>query len=251
MDLATIIGLLGAFGFVIWAILLHGELGMYYDITAVMIVFGGSTFAVLMKFSMTQFLGAMKVAGRAFSYKLPRAEDLIEEIVQLADASRRGGLLSLEGKEVSNDFLAKGIQLLVDGHDGDVVHDVLSKELHETEARHEWGAKIFDAWGELGPASGMIGTLIGLVAMMGNMEDPKTIGPAMAVALLATLYGAVLANMIALPIAGKLKLRRAEEARIKSMVIDALVAIQGGQNPRVVSSMLQSYLPPSKRSGES
>ncbi len=139
------------------------------------------------------------------------------------------------------------MQLLVDGHDVEMVRTLLSKELRQTIERHEWGAKIFKALGDVGPAMGMIGTLVGLVAMLGNMDDPKKIGPAMGVALLTTLYGAVLANMIALPIADKLALRRVEEGRVKSMIIDALLAIQAGQNPRVVRSMLMTYLPDSKR----
>ncbi len=210
-------------------------------------MFVGSLFVVLMKFSLGQFLGAIKVAIKAFSFKLPAPELIIEEVVDLADAARKGGLLSLEGKEVSSNFLQKGIQLLVDGHDPDVVRQLLGKDMRQSMERHEWGAKIFPAMGDVGPAMGMIGTLVGLVAMLSNMDDPKSIGPAMAVALLTTLYGAMFANMIALPVADKLSLRRTEEGRVKAMCIDALIAIQGGQNPRVIDSMLKAYLPEGKR----
>lgn len=247
MDLATTVGIVGAFAVIIYAMILSGGIMIYYDLPSMLIVFGGSIFVVLMKFTIGQFLGAVKVAAKAFSSKLPRPEALIEEVVGLADAARKGGLLSLEGKEVSSDFLGSGIQLLVDGHDADVIRSVMSKDLKQMVERHEWGAKIFTAIGDVGPAMGMIGTLVGLVAMLGNMDDPKAIGPAMAVALLTTLYGAMLANMFALPVADKLSLRRVEETRVKSLIIDALLAIQAGQNPRVIESMLKAYLPPKER----
>lgn len=247
MDLATLVGLIGAFSIVISAMVLGGSAGMFVNVPSLLIVLVGTLFVVLMKFSIGQFVGAVKVAVKAFSFKLAKPESIIEEVVELADAARKGGLLSLEGKEVSSNFLAKGIQLLVDGHDADVVRTLLMKDLHQTIQRHEWGAKIFAAMGDVGPAMGMIGTLIGLVAMLANMDDPKSIGPAMSVALLTTPYGAMFANMFALPIADKLALRRDEEGRVKSMIIDALMAIQGGQNPRVIDSMLKAYLPESQR----
>ena len=247
MDLTTLVGLIGAFSIVISEMVLGGSAGMFVNVPSLLIILVGTLFVVLMKFSIGQFVGAVKVAVKAFSFKLAKPESIIEEVVELADAARKGGLLSLEGKEVSSNFLAKGIQLLVDGHDADVVRTLLMKDLHQTIQRHEWGAKIFATMGDVGPAMGMIGTLIGLVAMLANMDDPKSIGPAMSVALLTTLYGAMFANMFALPITDKLALRRDEEGRVKSMIIDALMAIQGGQNPRVIDSMLKAYLPESQR----
>ncbi len=192
----------------------------------------------------------MKVALKAFSFQRIKPSELIDEVVQIAESARKGGLLSLEGNVYSNEFLGKGVALLVDGHDATTLRALLSKELHQTLERHEWGAKIFRALGDVAPAMGMIGTLVGLIAMLGNMDDPKKIGPAMGVALLTTLYGAVLANMVALPIADKLTLRRVEEGRVKAMIIDALVAIQAGQNPRMIRSMLLAYLPESQRGVE-
>ncbi|NKC00206.1 MAG: flagellar motor protein PomA [Pseudomonadales bacterium] len=247
MDLATLIGILGAFGIVIYAMLSGGSLDMFVNAPSLMIVLIGSLFVVLMKFNLGQFIGALKVAVKAFSFKLTDPEVLIEEVVELADEARKGGLLSLEGKETSSKFLSQGIQLLVDGHDADVVKTLLWKDLKQTQERHEWGAKIFTALGDVAPAMGMIGTLVGLVAMLSNMDDPKSIGPAMAVALLTTLYGAMFANMVALPVADKLTLRRTEEGRVKTMAIDALLAIQAGQNPRIIDSMLKAYLPESQR----
>ena len=247
MDLATLVGMLGALALIVVAMLMSGELGMFVNGPSLVIVVGGSIFAVMSQFTLSQFLGAFKVAGKSFKTKVPDIYELIEEIVGLADEARKGGLLSLEGKEVSSDFLQGGIQLLVDGHDPDVVKTMLTKDKNKAVDRHDLGAKIFSALADIAPAMGMIGTLIGLVAMLANMDDPKSIGPAMAVALLTTLYGAIIANAICMPISDKLKLRAAEEAMIKSLVIDALLAIQGGQNPRVIDSMLRNYLPEGKR----
>lgn len=247
MDLATLVGIVGSIALIMIAMIMSGELGMFVDGPSIVIVVGGSLFAVMAKFGLGQFLSAGKVAAKSFVVKNPDPSDLIAEVVTLADEARKGGLLSLEGKEVSNDFLKRGIQLLVDGHDPDVVKALLAKDRNQTVERHARGASLFGAIAEVAPAMGMIGTLVGLVAMLANMDDPKAIGPAMAVALLTTLYGAVIANCIAGPIADKLKLRAAEEALIKSLVIDALLAIQNGQNPRIIDSMLRNYLPESKR----
>lgn len=247
MDLATLIGILGAFSIVLSAMILGGSALIFVNVPSILIVIGGSTFVVLMKFTLGQFLSALTVAGKSFKFKSEEPLELIEQVTELADAARKGGLLSLEGKEVGNDFLQKGITLLVDGHDPEVVRSVLNKDMKQGISRHEWGAKIFSAIGDVGPAMGMIGTLIGLVQMLSAMDDPKSIGPAMAVALLTTLYGAMLATMVALPISDKLSLRAEEESRIQSMIIDAITAIQSGQNPRVIQSMLQTYLPESKR----
>ena len=247
MDLATLVGLLGTLALIVVSMLMSGELGMFVNGPSIVIVIGGSIFAVMAKYGLGQFLGAMKVAGKSFKTSLPDPVALIEEIVALADEARKGGLLSLEGKEVSSDFLQRGIQLLVDGHDPDVVSALLSKDKNQAVQRHTIGSSIFMALAEIAPAMGMIGTLIGLVAMLANMDDPKSIGPAMAVALLTTLYGAIIANAMCGPIADKLKLRATEEAMIKSLVIDALLAIQNGQNPRVIDSMLRNYLPEGKR----
>ncbi len=181
MDLATLIGMLGAFGIVVMAMVLGGSLGIFVNGPSLLIVIAGSLMVVLMKFSLGQFLGAVKVAGKAFIYKLDKIEDLIPAVVELADVARKGGLLALEGKEVNNAFLKEGIKMLVDGHDSEVVRDMLTKEMKQTEERHGWGAKVFMAMGDVAPAMGMIGTLVGLVAMLSNMDDPKAIGPAMAV----------------------------------------------------------------------
>ena len=226
---------------------MSGGIGIYVDVASILIVFAGTIFVVLVKFNVRQFLGCFKVAGKAFIFKLVAPLDLIEEVVALADIARKNGLLALEDKEVSDDFLKSGIQLLVDGHDAEVVRQLLTKDMLETVKRHDSGAKIWKQIGDVAPAMGMVGTLIGLVAMLANMSDPSSIGPSMAIALLTTLYGSMIANMLAIPISDKVALRKEEEGRIKSMIIDAIIGIQAGQNPRVIDSILRNYLPLSQR----
>ena len=165
-----------------------------------------------------------------------------------ADAARKGGFLALEEAEITNGFMQKGVDMLVDGHDADVVRATMQKDINLTTERHETGVGMLMALADVAPAMGMIGTLIGLVAMLSNMDDPKAIGPAMAVALLTTLYGAFLANVLAIPMANKLKLRLAEEKLNQELILDAVLGIQDGQNPRVVENLLKNYLAESKRS---
>lgn len=251
MDLATLLGMIGAIGIVLAAILFGGSALVFVNIPSILIVLGGTMMVVMIKFTIGQFFGAFGVAARAFMFKLESPEELIEQIVNLANIARKEGMLALESEEISNDFLNSGVQMLIDGSDREVINTVMTKELQQTIDRHKWGAKVFSATGDVAPAMGMIGTLIGLVQMLSNMDDPKAIGPAMAVALLTTLYGAMLANMVALPIADKLDLRKAEEGRIKAMCIDGVLAIQQGQNPRIIESMLSAYLDPKKRKDES
>jgi len=243
VDIATLLGIIGAIGIVAMAMILGGDPIIFVNIPSILIVIGGSLFVVLAKYSLGQFLGAVKVAVKAFAFKLESPEEIIGVLVDVAQVARKGGLLALEDKEVDNKYLKNGMQLLVDGQDREVVRTMLAKDRAMTLERHKWGAKVFTSIGDVGPAMGMIGTLIGLVQMLSNMDDPKSIGPAMAVALLTTLYGAMLATMIAIPIADKLTLRMTEEARIQSIIVDALLAIQSGQNPRVIEDMLRTYLP--------
>lgn len=247
MDIATLIGLLGAIIIIALAIILGASAEVFFNVPALLIVICGSLFVVLAKFSISQFIGAIRVAGRAFFFRLPDTEESIDELVELADIARKRGLLALEEREIHSPFLRSGVQLLIDGHAPETVKAILEKERLLTLDRNRWGAKVFSALGDVGPAMGMIGTLIGLVQMLSNMEDPKAIGPAMAVALLTTLYGAMLATMICIPIADKLNLRMTEEARMQALWLDAILAIQEGTNPRVVEQLLSSYLPPNKR----
>ena len=221
MDLATLIGLIGALAIIVASILLGASSQIFFNVPSLLIVVVGSFFVVMAKFSLGQFIGAFKVAARAFKFRLPSVEESIAELVDIANIARKQGTLALEEKEVSSPFLKAGIQLMVDGQNQETIRGILDKERLLTLERNRWGAKIFSALGD--------------------------VGPAMAVALLTTLYGAMMATMICLPIADKLNLRMTEEARMQQLWIDALGAIQDGINPRIVEQMLRSYLPANKR----
>jgi chemotaxis protein MotA len=231
VDFATLIGLVGASLLIASAVILGTSPLVFINPASLLIVVGGTLLVVLAKFSFAQFLGAFKAAARAFKFKLPETQASIEELVDIANVARKEGVLGLEDREISSPFLGQGIQMLVDGQDGKTIKELLNKERLMTLDHNRSGAKVFTAMADVAPAMGMIGTLIGLVQMLSNMEDPKSIGPAMAVALLTTLYGAMIATMIATPIADKLSLRMTEEARMQSLYIDALVAIQDGYQP--------------------
>ncbi len=249
MDLATVIGMLGGIGFIVMAMILGGDLSMFVDVASVLIVFCGSIFVVMSQFTLGQFFGAGKVAGKAFMFKIDAPDALIEKIVEMADAARKGGFLALEEAEIENPFMQKGVDMLVDGHDIEVVRETLKKDIQMTTERHEFGGSIFKGLADVAPAMGMIGTLVGLVAMLSNMDDPKSIGPAMAVALLTTLYGAFLANVICLPIAAKLENRKEEEKLNQSLILDGIVGIADGQNPKVIEGILKNYIAAGKRGG--
>ncbi|MCW9059081.1 MAG: flagellar motor protein PomA [Gammaproteobacteria bacterium] len=250
MDLATLIGLIGAFGIITTAIVIGGSALIFLNVPSLLIVGLGTVMVVLMKFPLAHFFSAFKIAMKAFMHKPEDPQSLIREGVELANIARKEGVLGLEGREISNPFLERGIQLCVDGHEPEFVRQMLNKDVNLTIERHERGQAIFRAIGDVAPAMGMIGTLIGLVQMLTNMDDPKAIGPAMAVALLTTLYGAVIANAFAIPIADKLALRSNEERLNKALILEAINAIQEGINPRVMEELLKTYLPVGERADE-
>lgn len=250
MDLATLLGLIITFGFILGAIISGGPIILFVNIPSLLIVIGGSVAVVLMQFTLSQFFGAFKVAMKAFFHKSVDATELIEQAGVLANVARKEGMMALESQEIDNPFLNKGIQLCVDGHPPELVRKMLSKDINLTIQRHELGQRIFKALGNIAPAMGMIGTLIGLVQMLSNMDDPKSIGPAMAVALLTTLYGAIIANAFALPIADKLELRMNEEKTNRTLILETISGIQEGMNPRVLEELLKAFLPEGQRNTE-
>lgn len=250
MDLATLLGFIAAWALIIATIALGSSAMVFVNAPSFMIVVGGTIGVVMMRFTLGQFFGAIKTALKAFLYKSESPETLIETVVELAGIARKEGLLALEGQEISNPTLAKGISMLVDGHEPVIVRKALSTEMSETIKRHKRGQAIFKQIGDAGPAMGMIGTLVGLVQMLSNMSDPKSIGPAMAVALLTTLYGAMMANMFALPVSDKLALRSTEEQLNKMIIVQSVLGIQEGQNPKVLDELLRNFLPGSKDKSE-
>jgi len=245
MDIATIVGLISALGLIY--VSLGDGVSSFIDMPSIYIVLGGSIAVVLFRSSLSEFLGAIGVMGKTFKNKLDKPEDLIEKLVELADIARKDGMIALEGQEISNPFLAKGIGMLVDGSDPDLIKKSLNKDIQAMRSRHKSGADIFSSWGEVAPAMGMIGTLVGLVLMLGNMSDPKSIGPAMAVALLTTLYGAILANVICLPMSQKLRNQSDFEAQNCELIIEGVLFIQSGGNPRILADLLSSFLAPKVR----
>ncbi|MCX8050164.1 MAG: flagellar motor protein PomA [Methylohalobius sp.] len=247
MDIATLIGFLGGLGIIIAAIATGGNLSQFVDVPSILIVLGGTVMVVLMKFTLSDFLRSFSVAARAFFNKQEDPVKLIEEVVRLADVARKNGLLALENETVNNPFLKKGINMCVDGYDPALIRKMLSEEIHQTIKRHETGRAVWQAVGDVAPAFGMIGTLVGLVQMLANMSDPSSIGPAMAVAILTTLYGAVLANAIALPLADKLALVSSYEQLSKALIVEAIGGIQEGLNPKILGALLNTYLPEKKR----
>lgn len=249
MDLATLLGIVIGTVLLVWSIMMEGDIMLFWSLSSVMIVFGGTFAAIMVNFSMSQVLSVLPLLKVAFSMKSSNSVDVIDTLVDFAESSRREGLLALEEKALSLDepFLQKGIQLVVDGTDADLVRSILEIELAFLEERHRTGAKIFEQMGALAPAFGMIGTLIGLIAMLGDLNDPDQIGMGMAVALITTLYGAVASNLIFLPIAGKLQNKSDEEILIKQVMIEGILSIQAGENPRIVEEKLKSFLSPSER----
>lgn len=247
MDIATIVGFILAYAIVGGAIAMGGPFILFVNAPSMLIVIGGTFAVTLMRITLGDFLGSFKIALKAFFYKLDAPQNLIDESVELANVARKEGILALEGREISNSFLEKGIGLCIDGHAPEVVKNLLSKEINMSIERHTIGAGMFKAMAVYAPAMGMIGTLIGLVQMLSNMSDPAAIGPAMAVALLTTLYGAVIANTFASPLAEKLILISGYEKRNSNLVLESIAGIQEGTNPRVLKQMLNAYLPESKR----
>ncbi len=247
MDIATLIGIVGALVIIAVAMVLSGGIILFINVPSMLVVFGGATFAVMACFPLSMFIGSFKVFSKALFAKPDDHNALIEQGIELATVARKEGILGLEGQEISNEFLKKGIGLCVDGHEPDFVQRMLSKDISLAIDRHEWGSKYFMKVADMGPAMGMIGTLVGLVGMLANMDDPKTIGPSMAVALLTTLYGAVLANAFCIPVADKLAFRADEQRLSRTLILEIIASIQEGINPKVMADMLQTYLPEGKR----
>lgn len=247
MDIASLVGILAAFGIIGAAIGMGGPFIIFVNVPSILVVVGGTFGVTLMRVTLADFLGSFKVGMRGFFYKMDNPENLIEEAVEMANIARKEGLLALEGRDISNKFLERGIGLCIDGHSPEIVSNLLSKDINLAIERHTKGADMFKAMAVYAPAMGMIGTLVGLVQMLSNMSDPAAIGPAMAVALLTTLYGAVIANAFASPLAEKLILISASEKLNKALILESISAIQDGTNPRVMQQLLNAFLPESKR----
>lgn len=250
MEFSTLIGVIGGLLVVCLGILQNGSLLGFVDLPSIFITIGGSTMAMLVNFKFSQFKSAMKAMKHLFFPKKMDPQEAIGEIVEFAKKARREGLLALEDEiQHSNDiFLKKGVQLIVDGTDPDLVRNILEIELSFMEERHKNTKSFFESWGALAPSFGMIGTVIGLIQMLATLDDVATIGPKMGVALITTFYGALFANLILIPAAGKLGKRSSEEMFLKQIMIEGILSIQAGENPRIVEEKLKAFLSPSQRS---
>lgn len=256
LDIASLVGLLlGGIMFVFGVISSSGSLAglqNMWDFPSFIITVGGSISGTIASFKLSEFLNGMKSASLAFKDKVLDPGVTIKNILDLANTARKEGLLALEeaANGIEDDFLKKGIMLVVDGTDPELVRGIMETDMVCVETRHKKSISVWERWAELGPAWGMIGTLIGLVIMLQSMEDASTIGPAMATALITTLYGSLVANWIASPIAAKLKINNDNEMMLKEITVEGILSIQAGENPRVIEEKLKSFLAPSARSGE-
>ena len=250
MDIATPIGIVLGFGLIIGSILLGGSLGAYIDIPSLLIVVGGTIATCLISEKLPNVIGAIKVAKNAFRKPAGDAALSIEAIVKLSNIARREGVLALENEKVDDIFLAKGVRMAVDGVPQEEIRETLSAELIAMKARHSRGQKLFRFMAATAPSMGMIGTLIGLVQMLQTLDDPAAIGPAMAVALLTTMYGAIVAFVVCGPIAEKLERYTKEESNNMTVVIEGIDSIVKGHNAMVIKDKLQARLAPNERSTE-
>jgi chemotaxis protein MotA len=246
LDIATLIGIIISFGLVIISILLGGDGAWFINGPSLMIVFGGTMGATLLAYPLGDVLSVFKVAKHVFMHKSQSVSDLIPLITGFAKKARQEGILSFES-QLEDPFLVQGIQMAIDGMESSAIEDVMVTEIIYLEERHRLGSDIFTTMGGFAPAIGMLGTIIGLVQMLMQMEDPSQIGAPMAVALLTTFYGTMLANLVFIPVAGKLKTRSKQEILIRQMVLQGVLSIQSGDNHRVVEQKLKAFIAPKAR----
>jgi len=246
LDLSTVIGFLICYILIIGALVVGGQPMAFVDFPSILIVGGGTLGALIVANPPERMKGLLKVMKMAFVGKPPDTVSLVQTIVSFAEKARREGLLALEADaaELDNEFLKKSIQLVVDGTDPELVKGILDTEIGILESRHSANKGLLDSMAELGPAFGMLGTLIGLIQMLGNLTDPDALGPGMAVALVTTFYGSIIANAFAIPLAKKLSSRSADEVLSMELMVEGVLSIQAGENPRIVEEKLKVFLSP-------
>ena len=248
MDVATLLAVVITVAVVVGAILTGSDLLTFLNLPGLIIVLGGTFAATLIKFSVGRVFGALRLGVRtAVVREAENPRDLINRMIELATPMRRRGPVALDNAEVDHAFLKKGVQLCADGHDFEVIRKVLTSDIERSVERHEQSERIFRGIGDSAPAFGMIGTLVGLVQMLSNMQDPSAIGPGMAVALLTTLYGALIAYLIALPVADKLEAKTGAERLTMTLILEGVLQIQARQHPAVLAELLEAYLPESQQ----
>lgn len=250
MDLATVIGMVLAWGALIGSLLMEGgQVQSLVNLPAALLVFGGTIGASIASFRMNQITGLPSILRQAFTERLLDPGEVIALLVRLAERARREGMLSLEAEaaRIEDEFLQRGLRLAVDGTDPELVRDILTTDIHFLQARHRTGESIFTTMGGFAPTLGIIGTVVGLIHMLANLSDPMKMGPLIAGAFIATLYGVSSANLIFLPIGNKLKARSAEESLVREIMLEGILSIQAGDNPRLVEEKLKAFLAPKLR----
>jgi len=249
LDISTLIGILIASGLVIVSIYMGGNVTWFINYPSLMIVVGGTMGATLLSYPLSEVMSVFGVAKKVFLHRYQNQNEIISLLVRFARKARKEGILSFEPeiKNLDNPFMAKGLTLAIDGMDSGAIEDILRTEIYAIEERHRLGADIFLTMGNFSPAVGMLGTIIGLIQMLMQMNDPSSIGKPMAVALLTTFYGVFLSYLFFLPIAGKLKTRSKKELILNEMIMEGIISIQAGDNPRVVEQKLKAFLSPRER----
>lgn len=248
MDIATGLGLIAGIITVVTLVLMGGDLRMFYDVHAIIVIGGGCLAGTLIRFPLQSMLHGFPMGIRfSFTMRKFHPRDLVEEITKIADIVRKSGPIALEKVEIEDAFLAQGVRFIADGYDKEFIRDTLERDRDNFLERLHEGEKIYRSIGDAAPAWGMVGTLIGMVQMFANMEDPSKLGPFMAISLLATLYGALVGNLFCLPIADKLQLKVAEEEVARSLVIDGVLMIRDSKSPALVKELLLAYLPDNHR----
>ncbi len=252
MDLGTVVGLVLTLALLLGAMAMGVGVGAYIDIPSVLIVFGGTTGVLLVGFKMEQMKNISKIFMIAIKPPQDDVPELIKKMVDYSTKARRDGILALEtdANNEENEFLKKGLSMAVDGNEPDTIRDLLEIDMDQTSERHKSNSQIFAQMGGFSGAMGMIGTLIGLVAMLLNMADPSAIGPSMAVALLTTMYGAMIGNIVGAPVANILEIRDSDEVLAKTLILEGIMAIQAGDNPRTLESKLLAFLQPKDRESQ-
>ena len=250
MDIGTLVGLGMCWAIFVASILIGGASPLIYiNIPSVVMVLGSSFFALFVANPLSRILGIFKIFMQTVRLPAYEMEKTIRIMVEFSERARREGLLALEDnlQELDDEFMRRGIQLVVDGTDPEIIKSILYNEVNQIEARHSSNIKVFDTWGTLFPAFGMLGTLVGLIAMLANLQDQSTLGAGMALALITTLYGSMGANMFCIPVAAKLNDRTKTEMLFKEVVIEGVLSIQSGDNPRILLEKLIAFLPPAQR----
>ncbi len=244
MDLATLVGMVLGLVIIVASIMLGGDLGAFINVPSLAVVCGGTAAATFIKFPLSDFMKVMKRAvGISFKNSQDDPRYIFDQAIDMATTVRKNGLLGLENVSVDNELFQRGIAMCLDGHNVDIIRDSITREVDIAVQLDELGETMFRGIGDAAPAFGMIGTLIGLVQMLGNLDDPASIGPAMAVAMLTTFYGAVIANLFAIPMADKMAVKAEQTANTKSLIIESVCQIHASQNPNVLKELLGVYLP--------